>query len=548
MTISQSTALTDSDEPVSIEPSDIGISASGETSAHEQLLIRHGLISHIVQVDESADETKLDDILRQTSRMATNTMRIGPRRFGILLDATEPEGFADVNGMLSVIAVRKSTNQDKADEYPAAGASEGVESSSSASASDSDPAGEVHRVEGDRLARIEGQLEALAARLDIMSPAVVADQIIPVVDELVTRRIEAEDRARSETAEIRDSWKKDSAQFWDGMEAVLRLLSASANDIVGAGKAILDVVPKVEGGADLSGQVGVADKLQTLTSVLEENRISAENSLAAIDASLAVSSGDQAEVLATLNAEIKEFSATLTAAISQSDERNSTRTDELARKLAQIEAGLLARPTSHVESNDHSSDFAAIGAALGEVQGTLGALANSLSELEATSSGGVPVSSDAASFSSKERFDELEHTVRNSVRLLSALTRDVGTLISRKDTNPPPAADTGPGLEEVTVSLTERLSAAEATLLAKFEASSSTIGTLCRENEAALASIVATLSKFGTPLGEAALEGLEEGIGDIASRQIEADAFVRQLGRALAEGLAHQYRLASKSP
>ncbi|MEL6205564.1 MAG: hypothetical protein AAFR47_09690 [Pseudomonadota bacterium] len=79
-----------------LAPTPSGVSPAGTGSSHEALLLRHGLITHVADVDETASAEDVGTFARDAARVARNVIALSERRFGLLLPAGAPDRLSAV--------------------------------------------------------------------------------------------------------------------------------------------------------------------------------------------------------------------------------------------------------------------------------------------------------------------------------------------------------------------------------------------------------------------------------------------------------------------
>jgi len=197
---------------------DDGAPPPEKTCAHEALLVRHGLISHVAELEEGTPDATATEFLRDVSRLAKNTIRLSPNRFGLLLGDDPPAGLSAVAHRVTPIAAA-GTGPSGSDPEPLA-----APDPLFVGAGASDP-GAVAGI-------------AIAATPPGAAPALSPDALTAMLGTLLDASLEKHlapiAQANAELREERSRWHEDVAQFWEGMEAVLRMMNETAARLVEA--------------------------------------------------------------------------------------------------------------------------------------------------------------------------------------------------------------------------------------------------------------------------------------------------------------------------
>lgn len=221
MNIAQPTSLTGEAAP------------SGETGAHdgdnpqsaaappaglEELLERHGLISHIAALDADTGDADAAAFLRDVSRLARNTVRLSDRRIGLLFDGAPPSAMSSVPHHIKSISEAGAASPSFAAEAAAAPHEESLSESVSATGA---PFGGT-------------DAQPIASTDGAVPMAALEDALGPLLDAAVRKHVEPLIDAHEAIRGERRQWQSDVTQFWDGMEAVLRMLNETATRLSGA--------------------------------------------------------------------------------------------------------------------------------------------------------------------------------------------------------------------------------------------------------------------------------------------------------------------------
>ena len=194
---------------------DDGAPPPARACAHEALLERHGLISHVAELGEDATDATATEFLRDVSRLAQNAIRLSHTRFGLLLGPDLPADISAVPHRLIPIASaeirRNGSGTDPADELNAQPDSVGAP----------DPAPPAPPAAQD----------GASAPL---SPEALTGMLGPILEASLERHLAPIARANADLRAERSRWQEDVARFWEGMEAVLRLMNETAARLIEA--------------------------------------------------------------------------------------------------------------------------------------------------------------------------------------------------------------------------------------------------------------------------------------------------------------------------
>ncbi len=538
--------LEDAGHPPAPTASDMGESPCD----HERLLARHGLISHIVDLSPEATDAEMQDLVENASRLAMNTIRLAERRFGVLFDSPDPPPISDASYDVRPAGAATPTETQDRDADTTASARQGAGSPHNADTlahaemtgtptpADAEPAATL-------LARIESQLAGLSARLDEATPAALADQIVPLVDELVTRRIEAEDRAHAETAQIRDAWKQDIAQFWDGMESVLRLLSTSASQISDTGKEIsLSITRQTSSG---SGDADLQAAIEEVKSAISESQNATETGLARVDASLAVATSDQADTLKDLVTAIDKSTVTQGQKLDDQTAQLASATRAVAEEIQTLKKDSKAIAATRSAQSAAAADLAKMANRLGSLENTLSDLSGTLAELKTAQEENARPESEDNSAKLGDDLKGLERATRNTSRMVTAMSGDLSKLLARPVPSNTTADEILPEFERMLLELKESMTERGGVLSDAMDASARSMKTFWIASEDALTKLKSELGRLEASQTQDLSDDLIDRLANLEARQHEANALAQALGGAMAEILAMQTRFFART-
>jgi chromosome segregation ATPase len=218
-----------------------GVNGTGGQAAHETLLVRHGLISHIASLPPATPLSEARQFRADASRVARNVIPLSETRFGLLLPTDRtlvvselPHDLHEVFAAPKEVPVSENTVSDPA---PGAVASVFHDNGSPDRNQQADPPPPALAPSQSETGRdIEPRLSAIEARLSEFSVDAIAAHLEARLDTLLSGRLETFSEAlpgqrepqQQDVAEEGIHGSERARDFWTGMEQALRLLLDTA--------------------------------------------------------------------------------------------------------------------------------------------------------------------------------------------------------------------------------------------------------------------------------------------------------------------------------
>lgn len=520
-----------------------GPGADPRLGAHEALLVRHGLITHVAEVPADMPGDQAARFRSDLSRVARNVIPLSERRFGLLLAPGPRPEISRLPHVLHAAELSPARADSPSGEWhaqtvarPGAAASAAADDEDRAAAaapralslSPTDP-GAVAGADHDNAPApapapaldpvLAARLDAIEAQLAAASADAISAQLEARLDTLLTRRLEAViDRLPQAAAPaevtagppVADALAPERvSEFWSGMEQALRLLHGTAGRLeaaVGAQEARAGDEPGAASGPDATAAVaaavaGLEDAislgLEASEAARADQRDRAEARFSGLDVAVAGLETAMAEVTARV-AEAAAVQATAHDLRATFDAKLAPVGDDVAgvhatmRQIAEMLAVALERV-------DHRMDVAA---------DRLDRVVALVEAGRARDDGGEPAS---------ERLDRLEET----------LTARGGVLSDALETSKRSMKNFWLAAEDVLQRLDAALGRLEAVGPSEVPSDTGDLPEAARRQLAAL---------------EAGLSEAASGLATVSERQAALDGGTRQVRRALAELLARDLR------
>lgn len=518
-------------------------------SDHEKVLIRHGLISHILQFSPVVASEEAGELLAEVTQGAQNVIRLSGRRYGVLWE--KPPRLEGATDAYAVYAVSLSAD----DIAPL----DGDARSTAHSADDPETEGPLRAgpsiempapIENSRLDALEARLAEIAAQLSVITPDAVAGHVVPIIDELLTRRIETAERTFTQVDKMQADWRREIAGFWEGMEAALRLMNGAAETVSEKAHVLKtkqkpdDQVAEVRRVLEAQGEE-LAERFET-------ERAQGAAVLEAIKAELE----EQADAIATGQNELLRSMVSIPEGLDAKAEARATaladRISKTLAPLAKVPAGVeqVLDAISSMPRPENAKAIASLQQDFGVLRDDIQALIDQVRNLETSSN---PVGAAVAAHSHdlvvlRKLVTSLDEKLNTHDAVLSAVARDVGTLAAAPALPPAEIAEPSPAFEAMIQGLSDRLEARGGVLTDSVETACRSMKNFWLASEDATQRLNAAIDRVAESYAgpEDALDEVGQRLAALETLQAAEEQRAKAVRVAIAELSASQVMKAAK--